>query len=97
MLRWFALLVAFSVTDAWLTVAEAAHVGVPAPAIEANPVMAYALRYGLEGALLAKLVPLALLGVLLLYRPMPRIVRALVSVYALLGVYHLALVGGWFT
>lgn len=97
MLKSFTLLVVLSVGDAWLTVAEAAHVGLPAAAIEANPVMAWALRYGLEGALLVKLVPLALLGVLLMRRPWARPVRLAVGVYAALLGYHAVLVAGWFT
>lgn len=88
----FLLLVLLSVSDAWLTVAEAGRAGLPVEGIEANPVMRAVLEaWGAPGMVAAKLLPLAALGMLLVRQPMPRVVRALVGIFGALMVYHAAL------
>jgi len=89
MLKRFALLTALSLADAVLTAAEAAHTGVAPVAIEANPAAAWALQWGLAGLVLFKLLPLALLGVLLYRHPIvPRALAGLLAVYVALACYH---------
>jgi hypothetical protein len=88
MLTRFALLVGLSLADALLTCAEAAHAGVAPAVIEANPIAAAALSFGLPGLLVLKLLPLATFGVLTWRAPRPRALAVMLAVYVAVVFYH---------
>ena len=91
-----ALLWALSLADAVLTVAEAAHNHTTPASIEGNPVMRAVLEHwGVAGMFAAKAGPILALALLLIRRPVPGVVRALVGVFGLVLIYHAALVASW--
>jgi hypothetical protein len=80
-------LAALSFLDAVCTTAEAHRFG--SWELEANPAMLAILHWGgAPGMLAVKALPLGALAVLMILRPMPRVVLALVGVYAVLLCYH---------